>query len=366
MNKKILRYVLFGLVLAAGLLWLGNTTYRSLWNLASLDVRNAPLSKVVNSLASQTGENIVIDRRLEESLVTLDIDNLPLRKILELIGQQTGSEAKTFHAVHKSRQALDRLADAIQEGSEWDETDWKKLSAQYLPRTESLNSSKNSLRNDSDETPKSLTGPSAQSGSIAQIKLDQDDLQDGDLDQAIREKLRKAGVDDSEKLGKFELPPPATGTEESPTIKKVVFKRRGLRFSEVQEYGTDYLMLESRLQPRLEPEKDYSATTETARELARQLDAEHSTVYALLPVSHQNRISTLELSTIVESTITSLTSEDPRGVNFYQTAAEHIGTQFSDTLQKEKDREMMKLTPEQKVQRLRNTILVRSNTILNR
>ena len=352
MNKKILRYVLFGLVLAAGLLWLGNTTYRSLWNLASLDVRNAPLSKVVNSLASQTGENIVIDRRLEKSLVTLDIDNLPLRKILELIGQQTGSETKTFHAVHKSRQALDRLADAIQEGSEWDETDWKKLSAQYLPRIESLNSSRNSLGNDRDETPKSLTGPSAQSGSNTQIKLDQDDLQNGDLDQAIREALRKAGVDDSENLGKFELPSPATGTEESPTIKKVVFKRKGLRSSEGQEYVTDYLMLESRLEPRLEPEKDYSATTETARELARQLDAEHSTVYALLPApASQNRISALE-----GITITSPTSENPQSVNFHQTAAEHIGTQVSDTLQKEKAREMMNLTPEQKVQRLRNSI----------
>lgn len=126
--------VLLALVLSAGGLWTARALWRARSDVVTLHIRNRPLSAALDQLARQSRETIVADARLAGVRVTLEADNQPLADVLERLGEQAGGLLTRVHAVHRSRNALPSLIEALQQGRVDQATDW----ATVAPRRDAL------------------------------------------------------------------------------------------------------------------------------------------------------------------------------------------------------------------------------------
>src|SRR5881394_3704852 len=106
-TKLILVGTALAVVAAIGT-WIGTSAWARKHQLVSLNVRNAPLSEVIQKLERQTGEKIALDRKLD-GLVTVNMTRKPLSAVLDRISEQCGASWRTVHAVYESKSALPDL-----------------------------------------------------------------------------------------------------------------------------------------------------------------------------------------------------------------------------------------------------------------
>jgi hypothetical protein len=119
-----------GLVIAATGLWFGLQVWAAHHGLVTLHVRNAPLAEVVRTIAKQINQQIRVDPRLDAK-VTLDVKRLPLAQVLDSLAEQAGARWGKTYAVYHSDRSLGRLETVLKGNSTLDAEGWTNLAPQF-------------------------------------------------------------------------------------------------------------------------------------------------------------------------------------------------------------------------------------------
>ena len=198
MNKKS---VLIGItVLAmAGAGWAGRTIYRAKKNIVSIDVYNVPLADVIKQLERQTWETILARSDIQTK-VTLKVKNVPLDVALDQLGRQAGVNWSKWHAVHDSSRALDKLEAALRSRSKIEDAGWTNLAPEEIAGGPSWEGAPGGPAGGTPMT-REITGAgggmTVSGRKPVMIKLDSGDIKGGDVQAALREKMKAAGMDDA-------------------------------------------------------------------------------------------------------------------------------------------------------------------------
>jgi hypothetical protein len=113
-------------VLLGGGLWAGHLTWRARHDVVSLDVSNASLDQVINSLQRQTRETIVADTNLHAK-ISLHLRNVSLSEALNRVAAQAGALVGAFHAVYHTDRSLAALKTALRHGQAVETAGWTNL-----------------------------------------------------------------------------------------------------------------------------------------------------------------------------------------------------------------------------------------------
>jgi hypothetical protein len=113
-------------VLLGGGIWASRLIWRARNDLVSLDVINMPVEQVVESLRRQTGETILADTNLH-ARISLHLRNVRLSEALNRVGAQAGALAGTIHAIYFTSQSLDALKSALRHGQAVETAGWTNL-----------------------------------------------------------------------------------------------------------------------------------------------------------------------------------------------------------------------------------------------
>ncbi len=293
MNKKI---ILIGVtVLAvAGVAWAGRAIYRAKQNIVTIDVYNAPLADVIKQLERQTRETILARGDLQTK-VTLNVNNVPLDQALDQLGRQAGVNWSKWHAVHDSAGALTKLESALRQRAKIEDAGWTNLAPANFPGEPSWQAG----------------GPNAGGGGEivikerkpVMIKIDSGDVKDGNVDAAVQEKLKAAGIDPASLAQAsgaqpqtldvdvdVQAPPGAGGAGgevmlkaggPQPRIRMVTRTRDGSGKMVEEVWSPEYLVMEQRLRGKLGEPFDADPTEAAARELAKKVKADLTTLYVL-------------------------------------------------------------------------------------
>lgn len=100
---------------------------RARHDLVTLRVSEMPLAKVLRKISSQTRERIVWDDHLD-TRVNLDVKDVPLTEVLNLLAEQAGAVSRTTYAVHGTKTALENLLRILQRGGDPTQSGWTNLS----------------------------------------------------------------------------------------------------------------------------------------------------------------------------------------------------------------------------------------------
>jgi hypothetical protein len=313
MNKK---FLLIGVtVLAvAGVAWAGRTIYRAKKNIVTLDVYNAPLADVIKQLERQTRETILARADLQAK-VTLKVKNVPLDEALDQLGRQAGVNWSKWHAVHDSSPALDKLETALRNRTKIEDAGWTNLAPTDLPGGMSWEGAPHGA----DGTPpgvvtKEISGAGAGISVTGRkpmmIKLDANDVKGGDIQSAIREKMKAASMDDAtiakatsamkEQTMDVDVQAgPGPGAHDGSDTSDVIIKKGGPDGSAqprirmvtrtrdgsggvIEEIWTpERVVLEQRLQSKLGDQTYPDASETVAREVAEKVKGQLTTLYVL-------------------------------------------------------------------------------------
>jgi len=298
MNKKCLFIGIIVLV-AAGFAWVGRAVYRAKHNLVTIDVYHAPLASVIKQMERQTRETILASKDLDAK-VTLALKNAPLEEALDRLGQLAGASWSKWHAVHGSDRALNQLEAALRDRTKLGDAGWTNLAPPEVDGGPDLSGFAGGL----DVSPPG--GPaSGGKGAVVvtkrkpvMIKLDSKDIQNGDVEAALRDKLKAAGGDDSViahaggalRQATVDVDVQATGGGSNVTVKaggpakrmRVVTRTRDGK-GEVKEeiWSPEHVVLEQRLQSKLGDQTYADASEAVAREVAKKVNGRLTTLYVL-------------------------------------------------------------------------------------
>lgn len=311
MNKRIL-LISVTVLAVAGVAWAGRAIYRAKKNIVSIDVYNAPLADVIKQLERQTWETILARGDIQTK-VTLKVKNVPLDEALDQLGRQAGVNWSKWHAVHDSRRALDKLESALRNRSKLEDAGWTNLAPTDIPGGTSWEGAPGSPAGGATMT-REITG--AGGGMTVSgrkpviIKLDSNDIKGGDVQAAIREKMKAAGMDDAtiakataamkEQTMDVDVqagPGPGahdgSGTSDlivrkggpdgsaQPRIRMVTRSRDGSGKMTEEVWSPEHLVLEQKLSGKL-GDGSYSDPSETAaREVAKKVKGDLTTLYVL-------------------------------------------------------------------------------------
>jgi len=290
MNRRIL-FISVTVLAVAGAAWAGRAIYRAKKNIVSIDVYNAPLADVIKKLERQTWETILARGDIQTK-VTLKVKNVPLDEALDQLGRQAGVNWSKWHAVHDSRRALDKLETALRNRGKLEDVGWTNLAPADFP----------------DEPSWQAGGPNVGGGGEVvikgrkpvMIKVDSGDVKDGNVQAAIEEKLKAAGVDPAVLANAdksmsqsmdvdVEVKAPREGTSDvrfknggaQPKIRMVTRTRdgSGKMFEEV--WSPEHLVLEQKLLSKLGDQPQSDPSEPAAREVAKKVKGDLTTVYVL-------------------------------------------------------------------------------------
>jgi hypothetical protein len=312
MNKRILLISVTVLAVAGGA-WVGRAIYRAKRNIVSIDVYNAPLADVIRKLERQTRETILARADIQTK-VTLKVKNVPLEEALDQLGRQAGVNWSKWHAVYDSSRALDKLETALRNRAKLEDAGWTNLAPADVPGEPSWQAGGSTVGGGSDPTGGvTLTREIAGAGGgmtvsgrkPVMIKLDSNDVKGGDVQAAIREKMKAAGMDDATiakataamkeqtmdvdvsvggpKGGEGDVMFKAGGPDGSaqPRIRMVTRSRDGSGKMTEEVWSPEHLVLEQKLSGKLGGGW-YSDPSETAaREVAKKVKGDLATLYVL-------------------------------------------------------------------------------------
>lgn len=300
MNKK---YVVLGLavLVIVGLAWVGRAVYHARYNRVTVDVYNAPVADVIKQFERQTQETILAGKGLEAK-VTLAVKNLPLEEALDQLARQAGANWSKWHAVHGSERALTQLETALRERAKIEDAGWTNIAPHDLDRGPQWDSPAGGLpdRTDNVTTTESSSGMVVTRRKPVMIRLDSDDIKDGNVEAAIREQLKAAGADEATIAQAVAAAPQQTldvdvdvrgGQGNSNVVVRagaphdrirMVTRTRDGSGEVVEEIWTpERVVLELGLQPKLGDQVFSEASESVAREVAAKVKGQLTTLYVL-------------------------------------------------------------------------------------
>lgn len=307
MNKKL---VLIGVVLAvAGAAWAGRAIYRAKKNIVTIDVYNAPLADVIKQLERQTWETILTRSDLQTK-VTLKVKNVPLTEALDQLGK-AGVNWSKWHAVHDSSRALEKLETALRNRAKLEDAGWTNLAPADLPGEPSWQAGGSNAGGGGGPAggvtvTREITGAgggmTVSGRKPVMIKLDSNDVKGGDVQAALREKMKAAGMDDAtiakataamkEQTMDVDVsvggPGPGANGDvmfkaggPQPKIRMVTRSRDGSGKMTEEIWSPEHLVLEQKLSGKL-GDGSYSDPGEmAAREVAKKVKGDLTTLYVL-------------------------------------------------------------------------------------
>lgn len=291
MNKKFLLIGVTVLVVA-GVAWAGRAIYRAKKNIVTIDVYNAPLADVIKKLERQTWETILAPADIQTK-VTFKVKNVPLDEALDQLGRQAGVNWSKWHAVHDSSRALDKLETALRNRTKIEDVGWTNLAPAEFPGEASWQAGGSASGGGGEVVVKGRKP--------VMIKLDSGDVKDGNVQAAIQEKLKAAGVDPalmanadksmSQSLDvDVDVQAPPTGANgdvmfkaggPQPKIRMVTRTRDGSGKMVEEVWSPEHLVLEQRLQSKLGNQPYNDPSEAAAREVAKNVKGDLTTLYVL-------------------------------------------------------------------------------------
>ena len=324
--------------------------WRAHHNLVTLRVRNASLADVVRKIERQTWEKVSVDKKLD-ALITLNVKNRPLAEVLDRVAQQSGARWSTVHAVYDAKEALPRLESALRGDRKLEEVGWKMIAPIF-----------------SSDLHGATNGPwhnSAGNGGPIIVRGGQGSGPGIDMARLLAEAKAKGGkivtaTEDEIVEG--------TGTNQAGTSLKgkrpqtVSVMRMGRKSADggkVEEeiWSPEELVMESRLSSRLAEGFSTSPSAEGAAKTAEQARGRWKTYYALrksvfgmdfagMPARARKSVTggSGEKMEIIKGTGTNANQQ-----LVHAPSAEDL----ADTMRQQRLNELGKLTPEQRVLRMR-------------
>jgi hypothetical protein len=294
MNKKYL-FLSTTVLVAAGLVWVGQSVYRARHNLVTLDVYNAPLASVIKQMERQTRETILAGKGLDAK-VTLAVKNMPLEEALNRLGQQVGANWSKWHAVHGSESALNQLEAALRDRTKIEDAGWTNIAPQDFMGGPGLHGSAGGSENSSVET--GGGGAVVTRGKPVVVRLNSSDIKNGDVQAALREKLKEAGADEAViarpgsamQQQTMDVDVQASGSGGNLIVKKgspqprirMVTRSRDANGEVIEEiWSPERVVLEQRLQPKLGDQTYQDASEAVAREISEKVKGNLTTLYVL-------------------------------------------------------------------------------------
>lgn len=311
MNTKRILLSLMALAIIGGV-WAGRVVYRAKKNIVTIDVYNVPLAEVIKQLERQTWETILARSDIQTK-VTLKVKNVPLEEALDKLGRQAGVNWSKWHAVHDSSRALDKLETALRSRGKLEAVGWTNLAPQELaggPGWEGAPGGPASGATMTREITEAGGGMTVSGRKPVMIKLDSGDIKGGDVQAAIREKMKAAGMDDAaiakataamkEQTMDVDVQAgPGPGAHDGsstsdviikkggpdgsaqPRIRMVTRSRDGSGKMTEEVWSPEHLVLEQKLSGKL-GDGSYSDPSETAaREVAKKVKGDLTTLYVL-------------------------------------------------------------------------------------
>ena len=306
MNKRTI-LITVTVLAVAGLAWAGRAIYRAKKNIVTIDAYNAPLADVIKQLERQTWETILA-RSDVQTKVTLKVKNVPLDEALDKLGRQAGVNWSKWHAVHDSSRALDKLETALRNRGKLDEVGWTNLAPQELaggPIWEGGSGAPVPAGGTTvtREITGAGTGMTVSGRKPVMIKLDSADIKGGDVQAALREKMKAAGMDDAAiakataamKEQTVDVDVQAGPGAQGPGTSDVMFKADGAppkirmvtrsrdgsgkMFEEI--WSPEHLVLEQKLFGKLGSGSYSDPSEKAAREVAKKVKGDLTTLYVL-------------------------------------------------------------------------------------
>jgi hypothetical protein len=372
-----MKYLVVGIVVVAavGAGWLGWSKVKGHHDRVTLHVRNVPVADVVKRLERQTGEKIITDSKLD-GLVTLDIKDKPLSAVLDRLGEQCGANWTTVYAVHDSHSSLSALESALYGGKKLEETGWKTIAPAGLGSPGELPLDLAHLDKMPGTTTTIITNGNfagAHGGTPVRMMVRRNGTNSTTLSKEDIDQMVNAAAGGN-------LPPGATlATEDvvavgpgsnrvggvnvqrrtGPAVVRVVRKKGDGGATSIQEevWSPVEIVLESRLEPQL-GEFNEAPTPEAAAQAAKKLNGSVKTYYALRKSALAGLAGmSFDLGKMRGGqSFTATKGTGVAGTN----VAEHLanaGPSSEDLEKAMRGRrldELGKLTPEQRVQRARD------------
>lgn len=292
-----MKYFLVGMILALAVAaaWIGRAVYRAQHNLVTLDVYSAPLASVIHQMERQTREKIVAPKGFD-SKVTLTVKNLPLEEALDQLGQQVGANWSKWHAVYESARALGKLEAALRDRATIEEAGWTNIAPQFQPGRDGLwvsgKSPDGMITSDVDVQATPGAKPRI-------IRLNKGDIKDGNIEAAVREQLKAAGVEESvvnqggaaARQATLDVDVQAPGGSGSnvvmkagghrPMIRMVTRTRDGNGAMTEEIWSPEHVVLEERLRPKLGDGDFAEASEAVAQQIAERVKGSLTTLYVL-------------------------------------------------------------------------------------
>jgi len=114
------------LVLAIGAAYGGRRWWRARRELVTLDVRNAPLSEVLQKIEKQTWKRIFSEKEIQ-GRITLHIKDRPLNDVLDRLAEQVGARWSTVYAVYDASPTLAHLESALAGDGKFERAGWIRI-----------------------------------------------------------------------------------------------------------------------------------------------------------------------------------------------------------------------------------------------
>jgi len=297
------KYIFLSLavVLAVALAWVGRSVYRAHKNIVTLDVYNAPLTDVIKQLERQTRETIISGKGLDAK-VTLAVKNVPLDEALDQLARSAGANWSKWYAVHGSERALTQLETALRDRAKIEDAGWTNVAPHDIAGGPDWHSGPGGLP----KAPGNFTTSDGKSGVVVtkrkpvMIRLDSNDVKDGNLETAIREQLKAAGADEATISQAVAAAPQTTvdvdvdvqagGGGSNVVVKthapqdriRMVTRTRDGSGGVIEEIWTpERVVLEQRLQPKLGDQSYPDASEAVARDVADKVKGQLTTLYVL-------------------------------------------------------------------------------------
>jgi hypothetical protein len=237
--------------------WYARHSWRMSRGLVTVRVRNAPVAEVIRQLERQTGQKIALDQRLN-TRVTLQLRNKPLSAVLDRLAFQCGANWSTVYAVYESGAALKGLELALRGDRKLQEAGWKTIAPIELSPGDVDPEHPGAVWKTGAGGPAHFED-SVAAGARGPVKIEEDVVAGG-----------------PEQMGG---PGPLSGGG----VVKIVRQRGGPNSGPVEEetWSPTELVLESKLSPRLKDDPLRGAGPEDAAAVAREVKGRWTAYYAL-------------------------------------------------------------------------------------
>jgi hypothetical protein len=228
--------------------------------------------------------------------VTLTVKNMPLDEVLDRLGQQVGANWSKWYAVHGSERALNQLETALRDRTKIEEVGWTNIAPQDFAGGRDLQSAAGGA--DTSSVQVGGGGGVVTRGKPVMIRLNHDDIKGGDVEAAVREKLKAAGADEAViapagtavRQQTLDVDVQASGSGSNVVVKtgraqpriRMVSRSRDANGEVTEEiWCPEHLVLEQRLQPKLGDQTYQDASEAVAREISEKVKGNLTTLYVL-------------------------------------------------------------------------------------